>query len=107
MNARIRALDQLNSKSRQELDKYIFSKAMEIYNSEAAGLMRRCFKTLAVALNEKYGFGHDRLIKLLDCSMDIAKLRNTDEIYWKHIDDVVIKQIGLEFDRENYDDLDV
>lgn len=107
MNARITALKQLNSKSRQELDKYIFDKAMEIYNDEAAGLVRRCFKTLSVALNEKYGFGHDRIIRLFDSSMDIAKLRDTDEIYWKHMDDIVINQIGLEFDRENYDDLDV
>lgn len=106
MNARITALNQLNNKSRQELDKYIFNKAMEIYNDEATGLMRRCFKTLAVALNEKYGFGKYRIVRLFDSSMDIAKLRDTDDIYWKHMDDILIKQIGLEFDRENYEDLD-
>lgn len=106
MNARINAKQRLTPKEQKELDRYIFEKAMEIYNDEGMGLMRRCYKTMAIALNEQFGFGKSRLMKLFDRTSDIAKTREHDEIYWHHVDNVLINQIGLEFERENYDDLD-
>lgn len=37
---------------------------------------------------------------------DIAKERKTDEVLWHHIDDIIINQIGIPFEREKYEDLD-
>ena len=106
MNARVTAKQRLSLKEQKELDKYIFDKAMEIYNGESMGLMRRCYKAIAVALNQQFGFGKNRLIKLFDGTSDIAKMREKDEIFWQHVDNVVIKQIGLPFEREEYKDLE-
>ena len=106
MNVRLTANQKLTGKEQRELDKYIFDKAVDIYKKESMGLMRRCYKITAVALNELFGFGKSRIIKLFDRAKDLAKERDTDEIYWKHIDDTLINQMGLEFERENYDDLD-
>jgi hypothetical protein len=106
MNVKISARQRLTQREQKELDKYIFDKAMEIYNGESMGLMRRCYKTIAVALNEQFGFGKNRLIKLFDGTSDIAKMREKDEIFWQHVDNVVIKQIGLPFEREEYSGLE-
>ena len=106
MNARIRARQRLSGKEQKELNEYIFKNAFEIYKNESMGLMRRCYKAIAVALNEQFGFGKSRLMKLYDKVKEIAIKRNEDEIYWKHIDDVVINQIGIDFEREDYKNLD-
>lgn len=106
MNARVNAHQILTPKQQKELDRYIFDKGMEIYQDEATGLMRRCYKVMAAILNEKFGFGKSRLMKLFESTANIAHERQTDEIFWKHLDDVVINQIGLEFDREDYSDLE-
>lgn len=106
MNARVTAKQRLSLKEQKELDKYIFKRAMEIYNDEAMGLMRRCHKIMAVGLNEKFGFGKSRIMSLFDYTSDMAKGRAKDEIFWKHIDDTVIKQIKIPFEREEYSDLE-
>lgn len=106
MNVRLTAKQKLTCKEQKELDKYIFDKATEIYKDESMELMRRCYKIMAVALNELYGFGKSRIMKLFDRAKDLAKERDTDEIYWKHVDDTLINQIGLEFEREDYQDLE-
>jgi len=79
---------------------------MEIYNDEAIGLMRRCHKIMAVGLNEKFGFGKSRIMSLFDYTSDMAQGRAKDEIFWEHIDDIIIKQIKIPFERENYQDLE-
>lgn len=106
MNARISVSQKLSGKEQKELNNYIFEKAMEIYRGESMGMMRRCYKTIAVALNDNFGFGKSRLLKLFDNVGNISKEREKDEIFWKHIDDITIKQIGLPFEREEYQDLD-
>lgn len=67
---------------------------------------RRLFKLFCVVLNSVFGFGKFRLTKLI---MEVAKLieqSKTDEIFWYHIDKKVIDQIGMQFDRENYEEWD-
>lgn len=106
MNVRLTAKQRLTEKEQKELDKYIFKKAMEIYKGESMELMRRCYKIMAVALNEMFGFGKSRIMKLFDRAKDLATEREHDEIYWQHIDDTLIDQMGLEFERENYQELE-
>jgi hypothetical protein len=106
VNARITAKQKLTNKEQKELDAYIRTRAMEIYNEEALGLMRRCHKIMAVGLNEVFGFGKARIIKLFDRTSNLAQTRKDDEIFWEHIDDIAIKQIGIEFERENYTELE-
>lgn len=67
---------------------------------------RRLFKLFCVVLNSVFGFGKFRLTKLI---MEVSKLieqSKTDEIFWYHIDKKVIDQIGVQFDRENYEEWD-
>lgn len=106
MKVRIKSINELSTHHKKELDQYIKTRGMEIYNEEVEGLMRRCYKTAAVVLHQQYGFGKKRIIKLFDKMSDIAKERKTDEVLWHHIDDIIINQIGIPFEREKYQDLD-
>jgi hypothetical protein len=64
--------------------------------------MRRIFKIMCVALHdEQFGFGHDRLAKLIGKISEISAESEHDEIYWNHIDRVVINELKLDFERED------
>lgn len=67
---------------------------------------RRTMKTFCVALNQEFGFGKDRLMRLISKVLEIGKEREQDEVFWAHIDRYVIEHIGLEFEREDYEKMD-
>lgn len=52
------------------------------------------------SLNEMYGFGKRRLECVLGQISDLAAEHERDEVYWAHIDRVVIDGLGMEFARE-------
>ena len=106
MKVRLNAWDNLTSKQRKELDEYVKNKGLEIYQREAAEDFRRYYKLVAIALNNKFGFGKKRILEVFDEISELSRQREQDEVFWAHMDKIVINQIGLEFERENYNDLD-
>ena len=66
----------------------------------------RYLKICAVALHEKFGFGHDRVSKFIDELGKLSGKAQKDEVFCKHIDDVVIGELKQPFDRENYERMD-
>jgi hypothetical protein len=66
----------------------------------------RYVKLSIVALHSAFGFGHDRAADFLGTISRLAEEAEKDEIFWKHVDDVVIDELGLPFDRENYEEVD-
>lgn len=67
-------------------------------------VMRRFFKLMCVSLNEDFGFGKDRLMRLINRISTVAAEHANDEIYWVHVDRR-IEQLGLDFSKENYNDV--
>ena len=106
MNVRLNAWDNLTNKQQKELDEYVKNKGLEIYQTESEGDFRRYYKLVAVALNNKFGFGKKRILEVFDKISELSRQREKDEVFWAHMDKIVINQIGLKFDRENYEDLD-
>ena len=106
MKVRISEFDKLNKKQREAIDEYIKTRGIEVYQNEAEGDFRRYYKLVAVVLNEKFGFGKQRIQRVFEEISELGKQREHDEVFWAHVDKVVIDQIGIEFERENYDDLD-
>ena len=106
MKVRLNPLINMSTKEKKELNEYMAQRAKKIYDEEATGLVRRCYKTFAVALHQKYGFGRNRLIKLMDELTDLSKLRDIDDVFWKHLDDIIINEIKLDFEREDYKELE-
>ncbi|QAT49301.1 hypothetical protein EQM14_05635 [Caproiciproducens sp. NJN-50] len=66
----------------------------------------RYIKLSAVVLHTKFGFGHDRVADFLGAISAAAEAAEKDEIFWKHIDDAVIDEMKMPFDRENYEKVD-
>lgn len=69
---------------------------------QAGDLTRRLFKLFCLALNKQYGFGKDRLATVLQMVNDLSVEKETDEVFWSHVDERM-QQIGIPFLPENYE----
>jgi hypothetical protein len=76
------------------------------YDRKGQDLTRRHIKLFCIALNENFGFGKDRLIKLVQAYGDLGAERQDDEIFWTHIDRK-LEQMGLDFPKEDYEAMDI
>ena len=94
MKARIVLTDRVTAKQKQ---------AVKEYNRlEQKNIMRRFFKILCYVLNEDFGFGKNRLLKVIDTITKTSQLHSEDEEFWYHLDKRVIEQMGLKFEKEEY-----
>ena len=93
MKARLPALSKNQlKKANAEIDKMIKDKHEQS--------IRRYMKIMCHVLNEHYGFGKHRLSKVISEIGKLSVEADTDEIYWEHIDRIVIDYMGLNFKRE-------
>jgi len=67
--------------------------------------MRRYFKIVCVVLH-KHGYGKNRLNQIIGEIGELAAQAENDEIFWEHIDKLLIDQMGINFDKENYKEMD-
>lgn len=72
-----------------------------ILDREEQNRTRRMYKLICYALNRKFGFGASRICQMISEVDRLIKESESDEIFWEHLDRVVIDEIGLKFDREN------
>lgn len=91
----------LNRKLKRQIDESV----KEEYQKQGQDMTRRIFKLFCVSLHNKFGFGSERLSRLLFEVTEQTQKSKTDEVYWYHIDRE-LKQIGLEFENENYEVMD-
>lgn len=78
----------------------------EYDNEQKEETFRRWTKLVCVALHARYGFGHDRCTDFLGEISRLAEEAEKDEIFWIHIDNIVIKELRLSFEKEDYEGLD-
>lgn len=62
--------------------------------------VRREYKLVCVVLHELYGFGAGRLSAVLNRLSSLSAEHDADEIFWEHIDRVVIRELGIPFEEE-------
>lgn len=106
MKVKISTWDSLSKKQRAEIDEYIKIRGVEVYQEEAEGNFRRYYKLLATSLNKKFGFGKKRILKVFEDISELSKDRDNDPVFWAHIDKIVIDQLGIDLQKENYNELD-
>lgn len=94
-------------KARIPLDKrskkIIEQEAERILEDQSVRKMRQIYKVICYALNRGFGFGAGRLCKLIAEVDQLIEESKRDEIFWTHLDRVVIDEIGIQFDREEED----
>ena len=106
MKVRLSVWDSLTKKQKEEIDKYIKTRGVEVCQEEAEGNFRRYYKLLAVSLNQKFGFGKKRILEVFGYISELGKERDKDPVFWAHIDKIVIDQLGIDLKKEDYRDLD-
>lgn len=99
MNARIKLKNKLSNKQRADIEAYV----REVHQNEAVNNARRLVKIFCVALNQRFGFGHDRLAVLLGEVDNLAEKQKDDPVFWSHIDREVIEYLKLPFEPEDYE----
>lgn len=100
MRARIPV--QYTAEQRKQIKKMIAEEYDKHREKEFADAIRRNYKVIAYALNRKYGFGKGRISELLMFIQDTCEESNTDPDFWRHLDMVVVDEIGLELGKEQY-----
>lgn len=82
--------------------KLIREKTTEEINKHEYRLVNRVIKSVCYVLNRRFGFGKaKRLTRFLVEFFEVYN--NRDELFWEHLDCVVIDELKLPFDREVLD----
>lgn len=90
MRAHIPAKNALSKQSKQAVREYVDS-----YEKDC---MRRFFKIACITLNKEFGFGKSKLTRfIIDAG---EKSSEKDEIFWWHVDQLLIDKMGIPFERE-------
>lgn len=95
----------INSKMRKAIDGYTKHRVAEHYEKQGEEITRRNFKLFCLALHDDFGFGGQRLAKLIVAVSKLIEKSKTDEVFWYHTDKE-LKQIGLDFPNEDYEVMD-
>ena len=104
MKARIPMLSENDKKKLKAEIKHEFDKDFEEREKQIhVDLTRRILKTFIYVMNEKYGFGTKRLAALVADFTAKLDESSKDEVFWEHIDKVVIDNLGIPFERDYTD----
>ena len=101
MKARVPILSENNKKkivaeAERELEKRWKKREDEL----SVELTRRIIKVFIYVMNEKYGFGKKRLLRLIGDFTKKLEETKTDEVFWEHIDKVVIDYLNIPLERD-------
>lgn len=99
MKAWIKPVHSVTKKQKQAVNEYIKEELRE----QQRGVTRRIFKLFCASLHKKYGFSKGRLPVVLADVSALCDEKANDPVFWAHIDKLVIDQIGLNFQREDYE----
>lgn len=92
----------LNNKTKRKVQQEVAKE----YERQGQASVRRIYKLMCVVYNELYGHGKTRCGRAIARISELSDKRKDDEAFWAHIDRVVIDQMGIEFEREDYESMD-
>ena len=72
----------------------------KVEEEKTIDITRRVLKTLIYVLNTEYGYGIKRISRLFASFTKMLEKSDKDEVYWEHIDRVVVDKLGLAFERD-------
>lgn len=83
-----------------EVEIEVKKKWEEVEQEKSTDITRRVLKTMIYVLNTEYGYGIKRISRLFNSFTKMLEESHKDEVYWEHIDRVVIVKLGLPFERD-------
>ena len=72
----------------------------KVEEEKTIDITRRVLKTIIYTLNTEYGYGIKRITRLFNSFTKMLEESSKDEVYWEHIDRVVVDKLGLPFERD-------
>lgn len=72
----------------------------KVEEEKSTDITRRVLKTMIYVLNTEYGYGIKRISRLFNSFTKMLEESSKDEVYWEHIDRVVVDKLGLPFERD-------
>lgn len=92
----------LNNKTKRKVRQEVAKE----YERQGQASVRRIYKLMCAVYNELYGHGKGRCMRAISRISELSDKHKDDEVFWAHIDRVVIDQMGIEFEREDYELMD-
>lgn len=103
MKARIPKIKAKDKKQlKQEIDILVTAALAEKEEKIHKDLTRRILKTFVYVMHTDFGYGRTRLERLLEAFTIQLEKSDTDEVYWEHIDRVVMDELKLDFGKRDY-----
>ena len=90
----------------KNLKEMAFRFAKEETERQQKNATRRLYKIMILALVLVFGFGKTRIQRFKDMVNELVEQSATDEAFYYHLDKRLIDQLGLDFEREDYEKLD-
>ena len=75
----------------------IIARELEVQNKE---FTRRIFKLMCYCLNKDFKFGRGRCERLMMSITETLEQTKTDEVFWEHLDQAVIDEMGIPLERD-------
>lgn len=94
MRARIPAKQKLSKQMQTSVQELVI-KEREAQSKE---LIEQIIKVSLINLNRNFGFGQQRLIKFLDTVTSMFAEHQHDELYWRHVDQIIRDELKIDFD---------
>lgn len=96
MKARIPNSAKLTKKQLQAAESY----SRQVVKADQERLLRQYFKLMCYVLNRDFGFGNKRCFSVIYGISRLAAEHDHDEIFWEHLDRVIVDEMKLDFERE-------
>jgi len=90
----------VNSKQRNYLNNYNKVAAEKAVQKEREKICRRFFKLSITVLHDEFMFGTERSARFINKVSELLLQTDEDEIFWEHIDQLVIDRLDLPFERD-------
>lgn len=90
------------AKERRAVRDEILCEYRKIEGEKRREMAERCLKIFLYVLCRDYHFGRKRANQFYNACGDLLKTADEDEVFWEHIDRVVIDQLGITEFRRDY-----
>lgn len=86
---------------KKQIRQEIMNEYRKIEDEKRREMAERCLKIFLYVLNRDYSFGRKRANEFYSACGELLASADSDEIFWEHIDKVVIDRLGIsEFQRD-------
>jgi hypothetical protein len=101
----MKAIRQITKAEKDRINHLAIQNVADWLKKNEQALVSRVLKIVGVSLNEEFGFGAERLSRLVKSVNKTTDEWHDNPCFWTMIDRR-LEQIGIPFEKENYDELE-